>query len=76
MRGCVACHGMDGSGAQMKQILPEIKDLAAADLQTKLTDAQIREVILKGRGKMPPFEPVFKPEEIDSIVLYLRSLKK
>jgi len=40
----------------------------------KLTDAELREVLTKGKRSMPAFGTVLKPAEIDSLISYLRKL--
>ena len=65
-RSCAACHGIDGSGG----IGNEIDGGSNTDLN--LTDEQIAGVITVGPGNMPGF-PRLSPEQIDSLVQYVRS---
>jgi mono/diheme cytochrome c family protein len=74
--GCASCHGPDGTGALMRQMLPNIGDLTSAEMHARLSDEDIAMKIAKGKDKMPPFENVFKPEQIKQIVAYVRTLKK
>jgi mono/diheme cytochrome c family protein len=76
LTGCANCHGLDGSGSMMRQMLPNIGDLTSPETHKKLSDADIAERIAKGKDKMPPFESVFKPDQIKAIVAYVRTLKK
>lgn len=73
---CAQCHGPDGSGAMMRQMMPKIGDLTSPELHGRLTDDQIAELIKNGRDKMPPMGQMFKPEQIRSIIAYVRTLKK
>jgi mono/diheme cytochrome c family protein len=39
------------------------------------TAAQVRVQITDGKGKMPPFKDLLKPEQVDQLVAYLHSLQ-
>lgn len=65
---CSSCHGEDGKlGASQ-----------AADLsKSKLSDAEILEMINKGNDKgMMPYEDILTLEERKSIVEFVKSLRK
>ena len=64
---CSRCHGMDG-----KQGLAGAKDLTVS----QLTDAQKKEMILKGKGVMAGYEGRLTEQEVDNLVLYVNTLKK
>lgn len=70
---CAVCHGPGGKGDS-----PAGKSLGAADL-TKVTAgksaAELKTVIQNGKGKMPAYGKSLKPEEIDAMVAYVKSLK-
>lgn len=70
---CELCHGADGSGNTGPGKAFHAQDLRSADTQ-KQTDAQLTEVITKGRGKMPAFGAKLKPEDIQKLVTHIRSL--
>ena len=81
-RQCVMCHGATGVGdgpasKTLKGKLPSLTDKA---VMSKLTDAQIHEVITAGKkteiGNMPAMGKRLKPEEITDIVNYVRTLAK
>lgn len=76
MQGCVTCHGPDGTGSMMRQMMPKIGDLTSAEMHGRLKDADIEALITNGRDKMPPFGGVFKPDQIKSIIMYVRTMKK
>lgn len=66
-RSCSACHGIDGGGA----ISDAINQGSNTDLN--LTDEQIAGVITVGPGNMPSFSRL-TPAQVDSLVVYVRSL--
>lgn len=73
---CANCHGPDGSGAMMRQMLPKIGDLTSAEMHGRMKDTDIAALITNGRDKMPPFGTIFKPDQIYHIIAYVRTLKK
>jgi mono/diheme cytochrome c family protein len=72
---CALCHGADGSGDNPTGKAFHAKDLRSAEVQ-KQTDAELAEVITKGRGKMPAFGTKIKPDDVTKLVAYLRALPK
>jgi cytochrome c oxidase cbb3-type subunit 3 len=54
-RNCVSCHGQRGKGDGPQGPMVRAPDLTRADWQSRVGDAEIAEVIRKGRNKMPPF---------------------
>ena len=76
MRACAACHGLDGSGAQMRTMLPKIGNLTLASTHAKLSDNEMVNLIKKGRGKMPALGKSLTEHQIVQIVAYVRTLKK
>jgi mono/diheme cytochrome c family protein len=72
---CTLCHGADGSGDNPTGKAFHAKDLRSAEVQ-KQTDAELAEVITKGRGKMPAFGAKIKPDDVTKLVAYLRALPK
>jgi len=71
---CVVCHGADGTGT------PTGKALKAPDLHSdqvqKMTDAQIADQIANGKNNMPPFKSTLSKDQIQSLVLYVRTFGK
>ena len=67
LRSCAACHGISGDGGLGLDIGP------GSNTDIALTDEQIAGVIRVGPGNMPGF-PRLTTEQIDSLVLYVRSL--
>ena len=71
---CVQCHSANGSGDTTAGKAFHAKDLRSAEVQ-KQTDAELAEVITKGRGKMPAFGAKIKPDDVTKLVAYIRSLR-
>src|SRR5206468_3881340 len=72
---CVICHSADGSGNTAIGKQNKIKDLKSPEVQ-KQSDAELAEIISKGKKPMPPFAGRLKPDQIHEIVEYLRELGK
>ncbi len=71
---CAMCHGADGKGSAIG-VKMGARDFTSADVQ-KETDAQLTEIITKGKGKMPAYEGKLKDTEIKDLVAYIRGLAK
>lgn len=72
---CAPCHGEKGAGdTKLGQHL-QVPDLGSPEVQ-KQSDAQLLEVISKGKGKMPGNEGKLSKDQINDLVKYIRSLKK
>lgn len=67
---CAMCHGPDGKGGKMGT-----RDFASAEVKAE-SDAQLTEVITKGKGKMPAYGEKLKDTEIKDLVAYIRGLAK
>ena len=70
---CVLCHSADGSGESATGKAMHAKDLRSDEVQ-KQSDAELAEVITKGRGKMPSFGAKLKPDDVTKLVGYIRSM--
>jgi len=72
---CASCHGARGTPSPgMKHAMAALPDFATASAAS-LPDSLIREVILKGKGRlMPAYASRLKPEEVAALVAYVRSL--
>ena len=71
---CAVCHGASGKGdppAGKSMGVVSFSDAAVAGK----SDADLRAVIEKGKNKMPAYGKSLKPEEIQGLVAYIRSLK-
>jgi mono/diheme cytochrome c family protein len=69
---CGACHGPDGSGDTAVGKKLGAHDFRSADIQ-KMSDADLTEIIAKGKNKMPAYEKTLKSDEIKGLVNYIRS---
>lgn len=67
---CAMCHGPDGKGGKMGT-----RDFASPEVKSE-TDAQLTEIITKGKGKMPSYDGKLKDTEIKDLVAYIRTLSK
>jgi mono/diheme cytochrome c family protein len=72
---CVICHGGDASGNTALGKKFKVRDLKSPDVQ-KATDAELFDVISKGKKPMPGFGDRLKDEQIRQIIAYLRDLPK
>ncbi|MBZ5524922.1 MAG: cytochrome c [Acidobacteriia bacterium] len=72
---CKVCHGPDGAGDTMMGKKLGTHDLRSAEVQ-KQTDAQLNEIITKGKNKMTGFGGKISADEIKSLVAYVRELSK
>lgn len=70
---CAVCHGLNGRGAVK---MPNIPDFTDPAFHKSRTDEQLIESVTNGKGLMTPFGDVLKPEEIRSLVAYVRSFSK
>ena len=72
---CAACHGPDGKGE-----VPMGKKLAARNLSSTevqgQSDAQLTDVMTKGKNKMPAYAGKLTKEQMADLVAYIRELGK
>ena len=67
---CAMCHGPDGKGGKMGT-----RDFASAEVKAE-TDAQLTDIITKGKGKMPSYSGKLSDADIKGLVTYIRTLAK
>lgn len=72
---CAMCHGPDGSAQTTMAKNLKIRDFHSSDVQ-KQSDADLKTVITKGKGKMPSFDGKLTGEQIDQLVSYIREIGK
>ena len=72
---CAMCHGPDGAGKTAMGEKLKLRDLSSAEVQ-KQSDAELTQIVTKGKGKMTPFEGKLTKEQIEQVVGYVRSLGK
>jgi mono/diheme cytochrome c family protein len=74
-KNCVMCHGADGTGKTKMGVKLGAADLTSNDIQS-LSDEALSQTVHNGKGKMPAFDKVLSPEEIASVIQYVRTLRK
>ncbi len=72
---CTLCHSEDGSGNSPTGKALKAKDLRSDEVQGK-ADADLADVIAKGKGKMPAFGAKLSPDKVKDLVAYIRQLPK
>ncbi len=73
---CASCHGKDGRANTFKGKLRSARNLADPQWQADVSDERIFNSITNGRGKMPRYGKKLSEAEINSLVSYVRGLKK
>ena len=71
---CVACHAADGSGSEVGKKLGT-HDFHSSQVQSE-SDADLTQIIAKGKNKMPAYEKSLKPDEIKALAGYVYDLGK
>jgi mono/diheme cytochrome c family protein len=71
---CASCHGPDGKGETPAGKAMKAGDFASEDVQ-KMSDADLSDAIMKGKGKMPAFKTL-TPDQVKDLVAYIRALGK
>jgi cytochrome c6 len=74
-KNCVMCHGADGTGKTKMGLKLGSADLTSNDIQS-LSDEALAQTLRNGKGKMPAFDKTLTPEEITSVIQYVRTLRK
>lgn len=69
---CTTCHGQVGQGNGPQAAMTKPRDLTDAKWQASVTDEQIANVIVQGKGLMPKF--TFPPSTVQSLVQLVRRL--
>src|SRR5258708_30957936 len=72
---CVMCHGPDGNADTPTGKTLHAKDLRSEEVQTK-SKGELADVITKGNGAMPAFGSKLSPQDIQTLVAYVRNLAK
>jgi mono/diheme cytochrome c family protein len=65
---CAACHGAKGEGK------PAMKTVPLSQSASK-SDAELTQMIAKGKGKMPAYEGKLSKDQIDSLVKAIKAQK-
>src|SRR6516225_8190228 len=72
---CAACHGPDGKGEVPMGKKLGARNLSSAEVQGQ-SDAQLTEVLTKGKNKMPAYDGKLTKEQIGQLVAYIREIGK
>ena len=76
---CAQCHGVDGRAKTTKAKFNHARDIADAKWQDDVTDERIFNSIMNGRnvrGNMPAFGDKFDDLQVNSLVTFVRALRK
>jgi mono/diheme cytochrome c family protein len=75
---CSMCHGAtgDGKGEMVESMKLTMKDWRSPATLSGMTDAQIYELIVKGKGQMTGEGDRLPPNDVWKMVNYVRSLAK
>jgi len=73
---CAKCHGRDGRAKSLHAKHVHARDLTAAEWQNDVSDERIFNSISNGKGKMPSFKKSLSEDQINSLVTYVRRLRK
>ncbi len=83
-RYCQVCHGETGGGDGFNafNLDPHPRDFSDPEFQKKKSDADLADAVRRGgagvglTSLMPPWGRTLSSRQIDSVVLYLRTLRK
>lgn len=75
-KSCKGCHGAEGQGnpAIAKAMKVTMKPFSSPEVQSK-SDADLKKIITGGYGKMRPVTSL-KPDQVNDVIAYIRTLKK
>ncbi len=72
---CAACHGPDGKGEVPMGRKLGARNLSSTEVQGQ-SDAQLIDIVTKGKNKMPAYDGKLTKEQITELVSYIRDLGK
>jgi mono/diheme cytochrome c family protein len=76
---CQSCHAADGSGnaqkAKVLKIDPQLLNLGREEV-SKLSRADLKKILLDGKGKMPAYQKKLAPADVDPLLDYALELAK
>lgn len=70
---CAACHAEDGSGNTVVGKKIGVRDFHSAEVG-KETDAQLMEILQKGKDKMPAYGSKLSADQLRALLAYVREL--
>lgn len=74
-QNCARCHGADGRGKTPLGEMQGAPDLTDAKGLKGASDKRLATSIARGRGGMPSFSKKLSPEEIATLVRFVRTFK-
>jgi mono/diheme cytochrome c family protein len=72
---CQMCHGADGKGSTPTGQALKVANLHSPEV-VKMSDAELANVISKGKKSMPAFGSRLTSPQIENLVSYIRTLQK
>ena len=75
-KNCATCHGKDGKAKTFKAKFNHARNLTDSAWQANVSDERLFNSITIGRGHMPAWGKKLSEAEINSLVAYVRQLKK
>ena len=73
---CATCHGKDGQAKTFKAKFNHARNLTDARWQAEVTDERLFNSIHNGKGKMPAFGKKLSDNQINALVVFVRTLKR
>jgi mono/diheme cytochrome c family protein len=73
---CATCHGRDGRGRTARGRRTHTRDLTDASWQSDVSDERLFNSIHNGRSRMPAFKRTLSESEIDTLVTFVRQLRR
>ena len=81
---CGSCHGADGKAQTEQGKKMSIADMSTAAWQSEFTDDKIKAAIADGvkrdkngvKQEMDSYKSKLRPDQIDAVAAYIRTLKK
>lgn len=72
---CASCHGVDGKANTAKGRESKTRDFHSEEVK-KMTEAQMLQITLKGKNKMPAYEKQLGADKCKELVAYIRATFK
>lgn len=72
---CALCHGEDGRGKTTLGQQMKAFDLNSAKVQQQ-KNAVLKQVIMNGKGNMPPFQATLTDDQTNQLLKYVRTFGK
>ncbi|MCU1267003.1 MAG: cytochrome c class [Acidobacteria bacterium] len=73
---CADCHGKDGRAKGFKAKAKGTRNLTDPQWQDRVSDERIFNAINNGKGRMPAFGKKLSETQVNSLVQYVRGLKR